>query len=95
MNQMEKVFPANAGMILLLVVAFLALICVPRECGDDPSSSPASVLDPEVFPANAGMIPLDVSLPSIISSVPRECGDDPALFGMMVTAIWCSPRMRG
>ena len=76
-NQLVKVGPAYAGMILFLQVCGTSRTGRPRVCGDDPYNRQEACTWKRVGPAYAGMIPVAREGCRVRISRPRVCGDDP------------------
>ena len=89
------VFPAGAGVILLLFILLNPYQCFPRRCGGDPRLWHLRTAHTSVFPAGAGVILIPGDNKFNGASFPRRCGGDPDddLF------MWCgkafSPQVRG
>ena len=73
---------------MLLMVGYKVRV-LPAYAGMGPLAQPL------VLPAYAGMIPALRKAWRKANSAPRVCGDDPLVFQLGVTAVSCSPRMRG
>ena len=91
----NTVFPACAGMILLVSIFCEVQMGVPRMRGDDPLRRPIRCPPKFVFPACAGMIPSEEVERAAHGGVPRMRGDDPSSNTPIFIKVRCSPHARG
>ena len=89
------VFPARAGVILIVIFQIHKMAGIPRASGGDPNDWPCFRFLFWVFPARAGVI---LRLFEIITNwgcIPRASGGDPSSYKTSVIDGKYSPRERG
>ena len=70
-----RVFPAQAGVILAMLLFMMHLVSFPRASGGDPELALGSAENGAVFPAQAGVIHVgSIQKPEFVQFSPRKRG---------------------
>ena len=95
LRDLFSLFPAYAGVILVMVHDNEKLVAFPRICGGDPQVDTRRQVHILLFPAYAGVIPPEYNAKIGGVTFPRICGGDPHIGQFRKRQDCFSPHMRG
>ena len=91
----KTVFPAHAGVVLLITNSISTASRIPRACGGGPQRYTADIKVFGYSPRMRGGVPWMTRRSRYTASIPRACGGGPRQMQCSVKAMAYSPRMRG